>query len=190
MSPFFQTEDDTYSEKEIALLHMLEREYTPHLLRTILLPLITQTSPVSLRVLDWAVVNWSKKHSIVCSCVNPGEMVNMYHAYRAALTFWRRRLFDPFRRRRRIVVLIDGKEYETTLGQANFALFIYKNGILSYILTHASEIEQDMTAVSRKQRRTRSRERRDGARKKRHELTPSACAPCIAYRAPLRMEFK
>lgn len=190
MAPFFNRDDETYSEKELALLTILEKEYTPHLLRTILLPLITQTSPVSLRVLDWAVVNWSKKHSIVCSCVNPGEMVNMYHAYRAALTFWRRRLFDPFRRRRRILVRIDGREYETTLGQANFALFIYKNGILGYILTHASEIEQDMTAVSRKQRRTHSKGNRDGKRRRRHELTPSGGALCIAYSAPLRMEFK
>ena len=90
------------SARERALLRHLEREYTPELVRDVLRPLVTQTSPVSLRALDWAVVNWSKQHNVVCAAPAPGVMTNVHHAYRTSLAYWKRRLFDPFRRRARV----------------------------------------------------------------------------------------
>ena len=94
------------SARERALLRHLEREYTPELVREVLRPLVTQTSPVSLRALDWAVVNWSKQHNVVCSSRVPGEMTNVHHSYRTTLAYWKRKLFDPFRRRARVGVRV------------------------------------------------------------------------------------
>ena len=177
------------SARERALLRHLEREYTPELVREVLRPLVTQTSPVSLRALDWAVVNWSKQHNVVCSSRVPGEMTNVHHSYRTTLAYWKRKLFDPFRRRARIVVHVDGDAHETTLGQANFALWTYKTGILNYVTTHIDLIDADMNLVSQRQKRMRRDARRAGASKKRTELTQRNPSLCVAYRAPQKVTF-
>lgn len=121
----FDVDRAALSRRELLLLRRLENEYTPALLRDVLKPLITQTSPVSLRALDWCVTNWAKQHNVVCSGAVPGAITNVHHAYRTTLAFWKRKLFDPFRRRLRVAVRIDGEVHETTLGQANFALWSY-----------------------------------------------------------------
>jgi hypothetical protein len=186
---FHVTDRSQLTRRETLLLAKLEREYTPALLRDVLLPLINQTSPVSLRALDWAVVNWSKKHNIICSSMVAGEMVNIHHSYRKTLSFWKRRLFDPFRRRARIRVHVDGETHETTLGQANFALWSYKTGVLSYVVGHIDSIEADMNKVSKKNKRERSEAARRGTRRKRTELTQTPRAMCIAYNAPTTVHF-
>jgi hypothetical protein len=111
----------------------------------------------------------------------------MYSAYRTTLQFWKRRLFDPFRRRGRIPVDIAGKTYETTLGQANFALFAYRTGILAYVLTHIDRIEQDMNTVVQAQKRIVQDAKRSGVVRKRKELTSGESGVCVAYTAPRRV---
>ena len=176
--------------RELRLLRQLQRDYTPDLAVRVLKPLLTQDSPVSLRVLDWAVVNWSKQHNVVCSSLTPGEMTNVHHAYRTALAYWKRKLFDPFRRRGRVGVRIEGEVHETTLGQANFMLFCYRTGILAYVLGHIDAIEADMNRVAQKQKRDRSEAARTGTKRKRQELTSGPGTVCVAYRAPVRVGFR
>ena len=182
---FRATDESTLHCRERTLLRRLRQEYTLDVVRTVLVPLITQTSPVSLRALDWAVVNWSKQHNIVCPSIVPGQMTNIHHSYRNALKYWKRRLFDPFRRRSRLTVIIEGEEFETTLGQANFALWTYKTGVLNYVTTNIEAIEIDMNRVSQRQKRLR----RDGNFHKRHELTQRSTSLCVAYRAPQCLRF-
>ena len=189
MPPFFTADETKLNGKEHSLLHRLNKEYTATIVRDVLIPLITQTSPVSLRALDWSVVNWSKQHNVVCSSSVPGQMTNIHHAYRAALGYWKRRLFDPFRRRNRIALTFEGETYETTLGQANFALFTYETGILAYVIGHIDEIEEDMNRVSRQQKQERWDASRRGVVRKRKELTKPRHNMCFAYEAPVRVEF-
>lgn len=185
---FFVVPDDL-TPKERMLVRRLERRYTQQILRTVLKPLIEQTSPVSLRVLDWVVVNFSKKHNIFCSTQRSGQMVNIHHLYRSTLAYWKRRLFDPFRRRTRIQVDIDGCLCETTLGQANFVLFTYESGILAFVIRHIDAVEDDMNVVSQQQKRDRQIAVRTGTQRRRKELTPSLSLPCLAYVAPSRVSF-
>lgn len=185
----FHAKEDHLTFRERGLLRRLQREYTPDVARRVLVPLLTQTSPVSLRALDWAVVNWSKQHNVVCSSLVPGETTNVHHAYRNALHFWKRRLFDPFRRRTRIEMTVDGEVYETTLGQANFALWTYQTGVLAYVLSHIGDIEENMNQVSQRQKRMKRDDVRTGTKRKRRELTPGGGTVCVAYRAPVRVRF-
>ena len=186
---FLVGDDVALSMRERTLVRTLEREYTVDIARTVLVPLMTQNSPVSLRALDWAVVNWSKQHNIVCTSIVPGQMVNIHHSYRNALKYWKRRLFDPFRRRARVAVILDGEEFETTLGQANFALWTYKTGVLNYVTTNIDAIEADMNRVSQRQKRLRRAARRDGGVHRRGELTQRHTSLCVAYRAPQCIRF-
>lgn len=190
MAPLFAMPSDLQlSGKERMLYRRLNENFTPELLEVTLLPFLDQTSPISLRALDWAVVNWSKQHNIVCSSRTPGEVVNVYHAYRRALAFWKRRLFDPFRRRMRCTVTIKDKQYETTLGQANFVFFAYQTGILAYVIGHIDAIESDMNTVALRQKQLKVRSKKEGALCPRQELTTASNVKCVAYVSPSHVEF-
>ena len=188
--PLFLVDDESaLGGKERTLLRRLRTKYTGELVRDVLFPLIDQTSAVSLRALDWCVVNWSKQHNVVCSSAVPGEMTNIHHAYHSALGYWKRRLFDPFRRRTRIIVRLDGEERETTLGQANFALFTYETGILAYVIGNVDAIEKGHEPVAAAGRPERFDAERRGVRRKRQELTKARKSMCFAYDAPVRIVF-
>lgn len=188
-SPFL-VDRASLTRRETSLLSRLEAAYTPQLVTDVLAPLVAQTCPVSLRCLDWAVTNWSKQHNVLCTSSVPGQVTNIHHAYRATLTFWTRRLFDPFRRRSRIGVRLgDGTVIDTTLGQANFALWAYRTGVLAYVLGHVDVIEADMNTVAQKHKKERREAARKGTRRKRTELTSSPRSMCVAYVAPTRVEF-
>lgn len=186
---FFVVDRAALSKRETMLLAMLEREYTEEVAASVLRPLVTQTSPVSLRALDWAVVNWSKQHNVVCSSLTPGQMTNIHLSYRRTLAHWKRRLFDPFRRRARVEVRVGDQTLETTLGQANFALWCYRTGVLAYVLNHVEEIERDMNRVSQRQRQQRREAARVGVKRRRTELTRGAGVVCVAYAAPTSVCF-
>ena len=185
----FVVDRASLSRREVVLLDRLEREYTPTIFRDVLEPLLTRNSPVSLRALDWAVVNWSKQHNVVCSSIHPGQMTNIHYSYRNTLAYWKRKLFDPFRRRARIQVKIGSNVYHTTLGQANFTLWTYQTGVLAYVLTHIDLIEADMNRVSKKHKKERLEAVRRGVRRKRSELTKGHNVTCVAYPAPTRVTF-
>ena len=144
---FNVTDPASLTMKEKMLITFMTKEYTDEIAKTVLIPLVTQTSPISLRALDWAVVNWSKQYNIVCTSIVPGQITNIHQSYRDALRYWKRRLFDPFRRRSRVCIVIDNETYETTLGQANFALWTYHTGVLNYVMRNLECIEKDMNTV-------------------------------------------
>lgn len=181
----FKVNRDLLSDKEYHLLKLLESKYNNTMFVNILRPLATQQSPVSLRTLDWTVVNWSKGRNVVCSSLTPGEMTNIHESYIRTLTYWKRRLFDPFRRRKRIQVVLDnGTSFDTTLGQAHFAQWIYSTGILGYVIGHMKEIELDMNRVSRLHRS------RDGPRRrKRSEITTAITSRCAVYTCCSHIDF-
>ena len=189
MFEFLADNDVTLSPRERTLLRKMNVAYSETLIRQLLLPLIEQRSAVSLRILDYAVVNWSKQHNVIVQSTVSGGTTNMYHAYREELSFWKRRLFDPFRRRGRVSFELDGKTYQTTLGQANFALFVYQTGILAYVTTHVDAIEDDMNAVNVRHRKMRAMELKLGLRHRRKELTYGEPQPCCAYEHPSLVTF-
>ena len=179
----------TLGRRERLLLAHLERAYTPCIAEDVLKPLLTQSSTVSLRALDWAVTNWAKEHNVVCTAVTGGT-TNVHHAYLSALSHWKRRLFDPFRRRDRVQVRIGGELLETTLGQANYALWCYQTGVLSYVMGHRDEIEAHMNAAAQRQKRERREAIGRGERLKRAELTLAPAHMCVAYIAPREVQLE
>ena len=185
----FVVDPATLGRRERLLLVHLERAYTPCIAEDVLKPLLTQSSTVSLRALDWAVTNWAKQHNVVCTAVTGGT-TNVHHAYLSALSHWKRRLFDPFRRRDRVQVCIGGELLETTLGQANYALWCYQTGVLSYVMGHRDEIEAHMNAAAQRQKRERREAMGRGERPKRAELTLAPTHMCVAYIAPREVQFE
>ena len=119
-----------------------------------LLPILQGTSPISLRLVDYFVTNYSKKMNT--SYMLNGKHFLVYFNYKRELNAYSKRLFDPFCRRERIMFQAQGVEqFVTTVGQLNFFRWFIEKDILSYIDGNREMIEKDMV-VTLKQHYSRS----------------------------------
>lgn len=117
------------------------------------IPIIEGQYHISLRLIDWFVTNYSKKHNTVITKEKHNNIIhfNVYLSYRSQLKAYSKQQFDPFRRRDRITFIYDddNKSIETTIGQLNFFRWVLQNDILEYINTNLTEIESDMISTQK-----------------------------------------
>lgn len=116
---------------------------------------------LSLRLLDWLVTNYARKHGILIdtACNNNSEF--MYLAYKNHLKSFSKRYFDAFARRQRIfygydhtvrrITQDDILDYTgrddgiiTTIAQLNAFRFFITSGVVEYARKHLDDIERDM----------------------------------------------
>lgn len=116
-----------------------------------MLSVINGTTNISLRIMDWFVTNYSKKHYTVYDLVeniniNRAKRFKVYVDYKLKLRAYSKKRFDPFCRWDRInVPHKNGTQYiQTTLGQLNFFKWAIENEVLRYIQENYSAIELDM----------------------------------------------
>lgn len=108
--------------------------------------LLTDKYKLSLRIIDWFVTNYSKKHNIVIE--RHGKPFIVYLEYKSQLKAYSKKQFDPFCRRARIhFEYAQGTNFETTIGQLNFFRWAIENNIIDYIMAHYEAIEADMTVT-------------------------------------------
>ena len=101
---------------------------------------ITKTSHISLRLLDYFCVNYAKKHNTIYRLSN-GKMFNVYLNYKTQLKLKTKKCFDPFRRKDRYVL---HEKYITTIGQMFFFEWCIENEILEYVENNILLITNDM----------------------------------------------
>lgn len=174
-----------YTSQNDLLLQNLEKFYknTDHLKNMI--SIINGESKISLRIVDWFVTNYSKKHFIVynvSSEMGDVHRFKVYHDYKLKLKSYSKRRFDPFCRWERIQFpYLDNSYVETTIGQLNFFKWSIENNILQYIDQHYEDIENDMNlrnAGAKNSNEKISSLDATKTRKKREELSISA-TKCI-----------
>lgn len=170
------------------LVERLRVFFTAERIRTTLLPLINQDSQVSLRLLDWLCVNYSKNRNIMC-CGTDGVLRNIHNDYKLTLSVYRRSSFDPFRRKLRSTVRVDDDVYITTLAQCNFVYWAYEHGILDYAITNLSAIEADMNSFSHRHRLHLRELKKNGIKHRRSNLTETAHSDCRVYHKTSRVNF-
>jgi hypothetical protein len=134
------------------LVASLSKFYSQRGVMPRVLPYISGTSAVSLRLLDWFVTNYAKKHNTIIPVVRNGAVTqhfNVYLSYRAQLKSYSKQQFDPFRRRERIMLKYErNRSVETTVGQLNFFRWMLQNDVLDYVADHADAVEADMMATA------------------------------------------
>ena len=117
-------------------------------LRAHLIPRLNRTHPVSLRLLDWLVVDYAREKGIAYRRFFPHlkqyRLVVIYSLYFEWLTRWRRRHYDVFRRRHRIYFTLDGQTYSTTVAQLHFFYMAELYGFLDFAQENAGDIEAHM----------------------------------------------
>lgn len=125
--------------------------------------IIEGKSDISLRILDWFVTKYSKKKITCNGNVKNVEAFDVKISYKAQLKAYRKRYFDPFRRRRKFYypcekdgfILIDNeqKHIYTTLGQLNFFKWAFTNGIVSYVEDNLNFIVSEMNIFNKDEKR-------------------------------------
>jgi hypothetical protein len=125
--------------------------------------IVYQNNPLSLRLIDWLVTNYSKKYNIIYPIIkNNGDITyfNIYLDYKNQLKAYSKKFFDPFCRQRRIIIdcnSLTWKEYTedipgidkntyivTTVGQLNFFRWFLENKICDYAISNIKLIDFDM----------------------------------------------
>ena len=147
------------------VLHRLEGFYSnqEHLKKV--QTILEGESRISLRLLDWRVTNYAKKHNV--SYVVGGRHVIVYLAYKSHLKAYSKKMFDPFCRWKRIQFM----GMDTTVGQLNFFEWAIQDDVLKYLEENYDAVHADMEACSTT---IQPKTTEDGARRKRHELSRSA----------------
>lgn len=99
---------------------------------------------VSLRAIDWAVTNFSRRHRL--SITYRGLPLDLNNDYKRHLLIYTKRNFDAFARRARITIILHpgNQTLSTTVGQLNFFRWLLEKNVHAKIHELKAEIETDM----------------------------------------------
>ncbi len=107
-----------------------------------ILPYLQGTADLSLRLIDWFVTNYCRKHFIGYPL--NGQEFLVYISYKSQLKAYSKQYFDPNCRRERIMFQIPGHEpFLTTVGKLNFFRWAIETNLLEYIEEHLEEIQAE-----------------------------------------------
>lgn len=148
--------------RESLLIHALTSFYkeTPRHMEVLVFFLKKQKRRLSLRLLDWLVTNYAKKHNVVIGDASDNREF-LYLAYKNHLKSYSKRFFDAFARRQRIFYGFDHSVQRithddidryiarddgiiTTIAQLNAFRFFITSGVVDYAICHLDSIENDM----------------------------------------------
>lgn len=182
----------SFTSKEETLINFLLNYYKTKI--TLFKDIIYQNTPLSLRLLDWLVTNYSKKYNIIYPLINSNEKIyfNIYLDYKNQLKAYSKKFFDPFCRQKRLIINIQTfkwREYSdsnlldneivTTVGQLNFFRWFIDNKILDYALNNIKFIDADMINTMTFKKKG-----------KRTVLSPSAVKGIYTNKCDITIKFK
>ena len=143
-----------------------------------ILSIINGEDKMSLRLIDWFVTNYSKKHYVVYSISDKkgiSRRFKVYIDYKLKLKAYSKKRFDPFCRWDRITIPYKNDTYvQTTIGQLNFFRWALEYKIIDYMREHFEAIEADMNKRNSTSKTRREKVKKSVTRKKRQELSISA----------------
>lgn len=124
---------------------------------------------ISLRLLDWFVTRYSKTNFTTYNV--DGNRFHVHISYGSQLRSYRKRNFDPFRRRYKFNYPYDKKDKTkkivTTVGQLNFFHWAFTYNVVDYVDENFREIANAMTVSHSDDRSRRSSESSKSKSKKR-----------------------
>lgn len=141
--------------KEASLISWVERFYNSHpeYLQFVRRVACGKSNTISLRILDWLVTSYAKRHKVVIfhnQCA-----IHLHSEYKCFLASHSKKLFDAFRRRKRVHVSENGVVNQSpdedeepflvsTVAQLVFFYWAYQRGIIEYAEKHVHSIEDDL----------------------------------------------
>lgn len=108
-----------------------------------MLPIVMGESKISIRVLDHFVTNYSKSKKIYYKLDK--KIFDVHKSYKEQLDGYRKKLFDPFCRDKRIPFYYNETQYLiTTVAQLNFFKWAITYKVLDYVDANFADIYKDM----------------------------------------------
>lgn len=146
----------TLSKKETYHYKIIDKYYKTLDIKKVLtfIDIVEKRGKVSLRLIDWFVTKYSCRYKIRLDNNKDDQDIgtgfNVYISYKAQLQSYKKRYFDPFRRKKRLKFkYFFDKEKKvslcTTIGQLNFFKWAFTNNVVDYVLEHAEIIAKAMT---------------------------------------------
>ena len=113
-----------------------------------LMPYLTGTAAISLRIIDWFVTKESRRNFTQYTLNNQKFVV--FLSYKGQLRAYSKKYFDPNCRRERIMFEIPGKDpFLTTIGKLNFFKWAYECRVIDYIENNVDELREGYNAFLR-----------------------------------------
>ena len=192
LGPFYYDEDRVHP-RQIRRLAEISSFFDESTMLRLLVPVATATFDVSLRLLDYCCTNYAKKTRVVIC--KEGLAVHLFSLYKDWLRHYRRRCFDPFRRRERICFrnpCCPGEWLCTTVAQLNFLRWADMYKVIHYVRCNLTMIESDMmqTLQDCRKRRQQPVQEDGGAKRKRAELSRAPQSKCTVYLVPSSLVFQ
>lgn len=150
---------DTQRRKKIdckpeLVISSLQKFYTNREDIQRILPYLQGTADLSLRLIDWFVTNYCRRH-FVSYPLNGHEFL-VYVSYKSQLKAYSKQYFDPNCRRERILFQIPGHEpFLTTVGKLNFFRWAIETKLIDYIEENLEEIQKERTEAIKESGKTR-----------------------------------
>lgn len=133
-----------YSKSEIILQSLYQyylKDNNTNL--NIVLPILLGQSKLSISLFNWFITNYIKKNYTNIKIKD--KNIDLYLQYKLQLKSYKKILFDPFSRSKRIKFYLDNtleKYLITTIGQLNFFRWIIDNGIIEYLLLNFDDLKK------------------------------------------------
>ena len=160
-----------------------------------MLSIITGTSKISLRIVDWFATNYAKKfytiYTIEKTTDNITRRFKVYDDYKLKLKAYSKKRFDPFCRWERINIPYSNDRFiETTIGQLNFFKWALENKVIEFVEQNYELIEKDMNSRNSTSKRKETIVLDNSkTRKKREELSISATKSIKKEKVEIVLEF-
>ena len=144
-----------------------------------MLDIINGESPISLRVLDWFVTRYSKrKIDFIENEQNTLDSFDVHISYKSELKSYKKRYFDPFRRRKKFYypLYLEHSTYTkntsetqnsngskeiillyTTLGQLNFFVWAIGNKIIDFVEKNLEQISKAMNSNNKDEKKKKQK---------------------------------
>ena len=135
-----QTRRQKINCKPELIIASLQRFYATNPTIASVMPYLIGTADISLRIIDWFVTKFSRKH--FTSYVLNGQRFVVYKSYKGQLDAYNKQYFDTNCRRERIQFSVAGYDpFITTIGKLNFFRWALESGLLTYIEANAETLK-------------------------------------------------
>ena len=132
----------------------------------LMIDIVNKRSRISLRLLDWFVTRYAHKNKINYEIEKDEDKdnfdgkldkkFNVHISYKAQLKSFKKKYFDPFRRRKKFKYYFNTDKTKilcTTLGQLNFFKWAFTNNVIDYVEENYTDISKAMVNSNREDKK-------------------------------------
>jgi hypothetical protein len=166
---------DFFNLKELCYYTMVDKYFKTRCTKKdikLMIDIIDSDASISLRVLDWFAAKFSKNRNKLNFTSTNSEEFDVRISYDSQLRTFRKKYFDPFRRKNKFYYYYDTsdktKKIFTTIGQLNFFKWAIDKKILDFVKQNLDTINDEMkksTTDEKKKKISNTKNKKESVKK-------------------------